>query len=307
MKLSVMIPTYGRSDALKKCLNGLAKQTRAADQIIIVIRPDDEASNAIYSEWNRTLPLTRVSIDRSGVVQALNAGLTHVTGDIVTITDDDSIAYPDWLARIEDHFAQDPHLGGLGGRDVVHLNEVAIPASARLVGRVLPFGRVVGNHHIGLGKAREVDHPKGVNMSWRMAAVGAKRLDSDLRGEGAQVHFELGLSLAIKSSGWRLVYDPAVLVDHYPAPRFDSDQRNAPSLRAVEDASFNLYLLLLRYMPSGWRRRTAIAWARIIGTEKAPGVLRGVAYSLTNNRDGIAFRTSAIRAWNAAESMHEQQ
>jgi glycosyltransferase involved in cell wall biosynthesis len=306
MKLSVLVPTYRRSDALSKCLAGLARQSRPADQVIVVTREDDIESATVLTEFANTLPLTRVIVDRPGVVQALNAGLTYVTGDILTITDDDSVAFTDWLERIEQHFARDPHLGGLGGRDVVHAGGVPIPASKELVGRILPFGKIVGNHHIGMGKAREVDHLKGVNMSWRMEAVGARKFDSDLRGEGAQVYFELGFSLEMKSRGWRLVYDPAVTVDHFPASRFDSDQRNAPSLRATENASFNLYLMLFRYLKPGWRRQTAIFWAWAVGTERSPGILRGFLYLLRNDRKRVELRSLAARAWKEASSVHER-
>ncbi len=308
MKLSVMIPTYRRPDALDLCLDGLAKQTRKADQIVVVARPDDEVTNEVLSKWEPVLPITRAMVSRPGQIQALNEGLNHVAGDIVAITDDDSRAYPEWLSLIEKHFMQDSRLGGLGGRDIVHdPNGVAIPASSRLVGRILPFGKVVGNHHIGLGETREVDHIKGVNMSWRMAAVGEKRFDPDLRGEGAQVHCDFAFSLAVKGRGWKLLYDPAVKVDHYPAPRFDIDQRNAPSLRAIENASFNFYLLLLRYLRSGWKRWAAIVWARTVGTANAPGMFRGLLYRLKNDRYGMDLRAAAARAWDAARSMQTQK
>ena len=300
MKLAVLVPTYRRPEALSKCLAGLAVQSRPADQVIVVTREDDKESAAVLTEFANKLPLTNAHVDRPGVVQALNAGLVHVSGDILTITDDDSIAFPDWLERIEQHFARDTRLGGLGGRDVVHVGGVAVPASTQMVGRILPFGKIVGNHHIGMGSVRDVDLLKGVNMSWRMEAVGARMFDADLRGEGAQVYFEMGFSLEMKGRGWRLAYDPAVTVDHFPASRFDSDQRNAPGLRATENATFNSYLMLFRYLKPGWRRQTALLWAWTIGSERSPGLLRGIAYRLGNDPERLALRSLAIRAWKDA-------
>jgi cellulose synthase/poly-beta-1,6-N-acetylglucosamine synthase-like glycosyltransferase len=301
MKLSVMIPTYNRPDSLQMCLNGLARQMRTADQIIVIIRPEDGASSGALSTWSRVLPITSVLVNTPGVVQALNEGLKHATGDIITITDDDSIAHPNWLERIEQRFVDDPVIGGVGGRDVIYANGKSIPASSRLVGHILPFGRVVGNHHIGLGSMRNVDVLKGVNMSWRTTAIAGKNFDDGLRGKGAQVFFELGFSLEVKSRGWRLIYDPAIMVDHYPAPRFDNDQRGIPSLDAVEDASFNFYAVLLRNVRSSWRVRAAIAWALLVGTKTSPGVIRGWAALLKKDRRGILLRRSAIRAWKAAK------
>jgi glycosyltransferase involved in cell wall biosynthesis len=302
MKLSVMIPTYNRSDALQLCLNGLSRQMRPADQIIVIVRPEDDTSKATLSAWSRTLPVTVVLVKTPGVVQALNEGLKHAIGDIITITDDDSIAHPNWLERIEQRFVDDPLIGGVGGRDVIYDNGKSIPASARLVGHILPFGKVVGNHHLGYGTIREVDVLKGVNMSWRNTAIAGKNFDYGLRGRGAQVFFELGFSLEVKSRGWRLIYDPTIMVDHYPGPRFDDDQRGVRNLDAVEDASFNFYTVLLRNIRSSWRVRAAIAWALLVGTQTSPGVIRGWAALLKNDREGILLRRSAIRAWKAAKN-----
>jgi glycosyltransferase involved in cell wall biosynthesis len=307
MKLSVMIPTYNRPETLELCLGGLARQKRGADQIVVVVRPDDAASLSALKPWLQTLPITTVFVDQPGVVQALNKGLAEVTGDIITITDDDSVASADWLACIEEHFAQDPRLGGLGGRDVVHAEGKIIPPSAHLVGRILPFGRIVGNHHIGLGDVRQVDVLKGVNMSWRMDAIRGRHFDTGFRGKGAQVFFELGFSLEIKGTGWRLKYDPALTVDHFPARRFDNDQRGAPSLDALEDATFNLYLALLRNVQSNWRVRAAIAWARVFGTRSSPGAVRGWLSRIKRDRHGLLVRHTAINAWKDAKIAAEKQ
>ncbi|RAG65491.1 hypothetical protein DN536_36710, partial [Burkholderia multivorans] len=37
-------------------------------------------------------------------------------------------------------------------------------------------------------------------------------------------------------AGWKLMYDPAIAVDHYPAERFDDDRRDARSAVRAADA-----------------------------------------------------------------------
>jgi len=86
------------------------------------------------------------------------------------------------------------------------------------------FGRVIGNHHLGVGEPRETCC-KGVNMNYRRAAIANLRFDQRLWGPGAQAHNDMAFSLAVRR-GWKLIYDPRVAVDHYPAQRFDEDQRN---------------------------------------------------------------------------------
>ena len=299
MKLSVLIPTFRRGESLDRCMRGLAEQQRPADQVVIVLRAEDEESQKVVAEWSAKLPITPAYVDRPGQVQALNRGLDEVTGDIAAITDDDTFPHADWLRRIEEHFSADERLGGLGGRDVVHERGTAIPARAYVVGVIQPFGRIIGNHHVGMGGPREVDTLKGANMIWRMTAVGSSRFETDLRGSGAQVYNDMGFCMKIKGKGWRLVYDPQVVVDHFPAPRLDSDQRNAPSEEAIENAAYNLYLLLRRY--GGAKGRVALRWAYWIGMQSRPGVLMGWAAVLKKDANARLWRRLASRAWTAAK------
>lgn len=307
MRLSVLIPSYNRPEHLERCLTGLVEQTRGADQIVLVLRQGDMGSVDVAERWSRRLPIQIQKIDRAGVVQALNLALDYATGDIVTITDDDTQALPDWLARIEAHFQADAHLGGVGGRDLLHQDGIILPATATVVGRILPFGRIVGAHHLGIGGARPVEHLKGVNMSWRRAAIAGRRFDTDLRGEGAQVYFELAFSLGVAARGWTLLYDPAIQVHHFVAPRFDADQRRVFSQPATENAAFNLYLALFRYMAHGPRRWMTLFWARWVGTEPHPGILRAWMSWMQRDAQGVELRVSTARAWSQARAASQRK
>lgn len=304
MRISVLVPTFQRPQDLRRCLAALTAQTRSPDEVIVITRDLDQQSHQLLEQWNYRPWLNMVDVGEPGVIKALNQGLRHATGDIITITDDDSAPHPDWLARIEKHFTDDEQLGGLGGRDVVHENGAVIEARTANVGRIDALGRIVGNHHVGLGPARRVDHLKGVNMSWRRVAMENLAFDERLKGEGAQVYFELAFSLAVQKRGWSIKYDPAVLVDHYPAPRFDVDQRNRINFQAIENASFNLYWALLSHMAPGLRRTSAILWEKAIGTRHRPGHLRFIWASVTNDAMAKRIGSAAHRGRRAAVEMH---
>src|SRR3984885_4257867 len=113
MKMTVIIPTYRRPADLDRCLRGVLEQQRAADQVLVTVRPDDHESLEVTQQWASRLPLEDVLVPIPGVVQALNLALDKVAGDIIAITDDDTFAVGDWLQRIENHFALDASLGGL--------------------------------------------------------------------------------------------------------------------------------------------------------------------------------------------------
>ncbi|MEK8090149.1 glycosyltransferase family 2 protein [Thermithiobacillus plumbiphilus] len=272
MKISVLVPTYRRPDDLSRCLRALAGQHRVPDEVLVVLREDDHECRRVAAESARQgLPLRQVTVHQAGQVAALNSGLMEVSGDVVAITDDDAAPWPDWLLRIEAHFLADPELGGVGGRDWVYHSGILEEGACVEVGRVLWYGRAIGNHHIGAGAAREVDVLKGANFAFRTEILRLTGFDTRLRGNGAQVCNEMGVCLAIKRAGWRLIYDPAVAVDHFPAKRHDIDQRASFNFQAQSNMVHNETLVLLDHLPF-WRKPVFLLWALLIGTSEAYGL-----------------------------------
>ncbi len=256
----------------------LQEQIKPVDQVIVVVRDTDAETWQFLSQLNApNLPLHAVKVTQPGVVAALNAGLAAVEGDIVSITDDDAAPHPDWLERIAAHFTSDSCIGGLGGRDWVHHGSKLEDESRPVVGQLQWFGRVIGNHHLGVGEPREVDVLKGVNMSFRSQAIGKLRFDERMRGTGAQVHFEMAFTLALKRAGWKIIYDPNVAVDHYPAQRFDEDQRNNFNEIAFINLVHNETLVLLEHLPF-IRRIIFLFWAVFVGTCDSLGLVQWLRF-----------------------------
>ena len=244
----------------------------------MVVRDTDAETWQFLAQLNApNLPLHTVKVTQPGVVAALNAGLAAVEGDIVSITDDDAAPHPDWLERIAAYFTSDSRLGGLGGRDWIHHGSKLEDESRPVVGQLQWFGRVIGNHHLGVGEPREVDILKGVNMSFRKEAIGQLRFDERMRGTGAQVHFEMAFTLALKRAGWKIIYDPNVAVDHYPAQRFDEDQRNNFNEIAFINLVHNETLVLLEHLPF-IRRIVFLFWAVFVGTCDSLGFVQWLRF-----------------------------
>jgi cellulose synthase/poly-beta-1,6-N-acetylglucosamine synthase-like glycosyltransferase len=304
LRVAVIVPTYRRPQDLARCLEALARQQRQAEQVIVVARAEDEATwRILRAAPARALQLVLVAVRSAGVVAALNAGLDAAAADIVAFTDDDAAPRPDWLRQIVEHFAADPALGGLGGRDWIFQHGRLEDESRQVVGRISWVGRCVGNHHLGAGPLREVDVLKGANMSFRIRALDGVRFDKRLRGSGAQVGNELGVSLAVKRRGWRICYDPRIAVDHYPAVRHDEDRRNEFSAEAVRHAAFNETLLLAEHF-GRVRAWAFLGWALLIGDHAAPGVLQWVRLLLirrdTATRRFLATLSGRFAGWRAA-------
>ncbi len=304
MKVSVLIPSYRRPVDLLRCLTALAVQVRLADQVLVVARTGDDETLALAKTWADRLPLEIVEVGVPGQVHALNAGLERCSGDVVAITDDDAAPRPEWLARIERHFVSDPKIGGVGGRDWIYNDGVIELGDSAVVGCILWFGRIVGDHHRGAGPVRDVDILKGANCSFRVNAIRHIGFDRRLRGAGAQVHNDMMISLAVRRAGWRLIYDPQVTVDHYLGKRHDSDQRGKLNRDATVDRAYNLRLALDEVRP-GWRRRSALLWQFAIGTTEAPGLVWVWRHGMRGRKNILSVYRATIaglrQAANAAK------
>ncbi|MDE1184322.1 glycosyltransferase family 2 protein [Paraburkholderia sp.] len=302
MKLTVLVPTFRRPDDLARCLAALQRQRRAPDEVVVVARPDDEATHAFLRDMlpNPAMPLVIAPVELPGQVAALNRGLDAASGDVIAITDDDAAPHADWVERIAAAFEADPRLGALGGRDWVHEKGRVLDGERPLVGKVTPSGKIIGNHHLGVGGAREVDILKGANMSYRRAAIQNIRFDARLRGAGAQVHNDMAFSMSVKKAGWKLVYDPRVAVDHFPAERFDDDKRDAQNLLAIRNAAYNLHLILHDKLPPV-RREAAWLWYALIGTRVYPGLAHAALALRSKAGAAQLSRWRAVRtgAWEA--------
>ena len=294
MKISVIVPTYQRPIDLVRCLAALKRQNRSVDELWVIVRDTDRETWQFLKDFERgSLPLHTATVTEIGVIAAMNIGIDSATGDIVAFTDDDAAPHSDWLERMEAYYLADENVGGVGGRDWVYHGTKLEEGSRPVVGKLQWFGRLIGNHHIGSGGGREVDVLKGVNMSFRREAIANLHFDQRMRGSGAQVHFEVVFSLTLRQKGWKLIYDPQIAVDHFPAQRFDEDQRNSFNAQASVNAIHNETVALLSYL-TPLRRFVFVIWAIAIGTTEAFGLVQWLRFL---SKDGDVARQKLLASW----------
>lgn len=265
-RVGVVIASVGRPQDLNECLRSVKCQQPAAEEIVVVAQTADRETIEVATERGARVVL----VEKPGLALAIETGIRGSTADVLAFIDDDARALPGWLRRISDTFAADPSLGLLGGRDNVDgdrsSGDVGLP-----VGRIRR-GKIIGNHHRGLGEFRYVQHVKGANMSMRRAQAQAVPLSFLVSGGGAQVRNEFVLSLAISAQGYRVAYDPRVQVDHFPARRAEGDLRVTidPQRTFVRRANEGVAFIYAGRM-TGW---AAFALrAVLIGDRAAPGIL----------------------------------
>jgi Glycosyl transferase family 2 len=277
--VTVIVPSYRRPALLKRCLTALEHQIRAPDEMIVVLRAGDRESRAVTDRQSST-SLTVLEVDQPGVLAAMRIGVARSSGEIVAFTDDDAEPSPEWLERILALLAQ-AGIGAAGGRDVI---PGQTEPRLRDVGRRTPFGKHVGNHHLGFGSVRDVDVLKGVNMAFRAECL-ALPAPGVLSGDGAEVHFELLCSRWAQKRGWRIAYDPAVEVAHAGAERIGLDRRSRPASVAVQDAAYNFVIATSALD----RRRLPVQtlYALALGSKDAPGIGRAVLAATRGEREVI--------------------
>ncbi len=111
--ISVIIPAYNEEKNIAKCLQSIARQTlpKYKYQIIVIDNCSTDKTAAIAKKFYATVLTER----KKGYINALTKGLNYATSPLLAVTDADSVANRDWLARLTDIYLKNPHVGYVTG------------------------------------------------------------------------------------------------------------------------------------------------------------------------------------------------
>jgi GT2 family glycosyltransferase len=264
-------------------------------EVLVGIRADDDSNDEVLKRHQDQLPIRRVEAKGVGVIGSMDSCLREASGDYVALLDDDIELPPEWIERMVEHIRGNPDVYASGGRDMLqdHPEMRRTEPVTEDVGRFHWFGRITGNHHRGGGKPRKVDILRGSNFMLRGDFLREAGFETDLRGKGAQVNWELALALQARQRGAKFVYNPDVRIIHHVGPRFDSDSihRGGFDFSGTLDIAFNETLVVLKH-GRGLFRFSAILWQVLVGSAVCPGVLH-VFRQLLSNRSHLAGRLAA--------------
>lgn len=224
--ITVVVPTYNRGDSLRATLAALGAQVVPSGlqwDILVVDNNSRDHTPKVVEEFARIArtPVRYCFEARAGKSHALNLGIARAASDFLLFTDDDVLPSPAWVASAARAVAR-WGADGVGGR--ILLKWLAPPP--RWLAR-----SEQAQHNLGLmdfEEPRVLSEPIrglpavwGGNMGFRrtvleslggfdpaLGPVGPKHStgeDSDI------VHRAL-------ENGWRVVYDPSLLVWHTVAP-----------------------------------------------------------------------------------------
>jgi glycosyltransferase involved in cell wall biosynthesis len=305
-RVSLIVPTLRRPAFLFRSLGSLVAQTVRPTEVLVGVRPDDDVSGSVIRMFFDMLAIRGIAAQGVGVVGSMNSCLAEARGDLIGFMDDDVELPPFWLERMICHLKNHPEVLGVGGRDFLQDHPAMRRSESRTmdVGRVYWFGRITGNHYRGGGVPRRVDLLRGSNCLYRGAFLRSVGFDQSLRGQGAQVHWELALALQARNRGKCLFYDPEAEVLHHVAPRMDTDQihRGRFSYDATVDLAFNETLVILKY-GSGVLRVTSVLWQLLVGSRACPGVAALIRDAMHSKKFGLLKLRATLKgrflAWYA--------
>ncbi|MDF2925320.1 MAG: glycosyl transferase family protein [Paenibacillaceae bacterium] len=224
--LSIIICTYNRADLLLLTLEAVAVLPGIEDTEVLVIdnnsRDHTEEMTRKFILDHEHMKLRYVFESRQGLSAARNSGIRHAQADLVAFLDDDAIPERDWILTITDTFRRVPDVQAMGG--------VIRPRfeTRRPDWLIKPFELPYTIVDLG-SRVMEYPgqlHPCGANMAFRKSVFASLSFPLELGRVGSALISgeETWLFNALKKKGSRILYHPAMAVEHFiPASRLTPD------------------------------------------------------------------------------------
>jgi glycosyltransferase involved in cell wall biosynthesis len=252
---SVVVPTKGRLEPLRKMLESLRGADPGPAEILVIDADERSSARELVAELqDGRLPLHYVHSEPS-LTKQRNVGIDRASGDVLVFLDDDVSLPSNLFAKLEGAYSDDdvvgatgwvvePHAQRLGGPPSF-LRRLLLPGSRRHPGRFTCYGYP---HYIVLADGPcDVEFMPGCFMSARRAAAEEVRFDENL-GAYALAEDE-DFSYRLSQLG-RVVYLPDVVVMHEKLGFRSFDSRNFGRLVVKNRA----YLFRKNFPQTPWAR-----------------------------------------------------
>ena len=199
MTSSLIIITLNRAPLLQRTLEGLARQLRQIDEIIVIDNgPTRDTEQVVSQSSARYVPEPR-----RGYGHARNRGLTDARGDVIYFLDDDCVPEPDWSDILW-------NLLESGNADLASGSRA--PGQPGLAARLeyLSTDGPVLSPSLAAGPARHLSTSNLILRRDVIEKVGC--FDTTLA-----MCEDRDFTTRARKLGFRLRYEPKARVTHYPA------------------------------------------------------------------------------------------
>lgn len=195
--ITVVIPCLDDAPYLEACLGALAKQTHRPGEIVVVDNGSEDHTVDVARRFGARVVYEPIK----GIPSATARGFDEAHMEILARIDADSIPEPDWVERVEAHFAADPELTVVTGTGTFYGSKRWVHRAGEIFylgGFFWFFPSVLGHWPIF-----------GSNCAIRRSAW--ERLEPRFQRENPRVHDDLHLSLLLEPD-MKVVFDPALKV-----------------------------------------------------------------------------------------------
>lgn len=273
---SVLIPSFRRPESLRRCLLSFATQTQLPNEVIVVWQADDTPTRDLVRSLIPVLPyvLRLLHCAEASIVNAENLALGAAISDFILLCDDDATVPKTWIAR-HLSFYTDSSVGAVGGpANNYHPDASPFPKrSVQPIGRLSWYGKSYGNMYDQteawtVRDTIDCDHLIGSNISLRRTAF--TQFETALKPYWQQ--FELDACLQVKAKGYRVLFDFANAVNHYPTNKAYASGRDGDLQVKLFNACYNQSFILAKHSPAYlqfWR----LVYLFLVGSVSTPGLL----------------------------------
>lgn len=204
--ISVVVPTYNRTEGLKNCLDSLFAQDYPKDKYEIIVVDDSGNGEAkiMLDELKRThLNLSYIIQYHKGPASARNVGAKTSSGEIIGFVDDDCIVSKDWLRLMVDSHTQNPGIIAVGGLTSVPTQKSSVLASQFL------SNCSIETH---FNRRQEVIFFPTCNVSLKRKILDRYKFNETFPLPGGE---DLEFSWRLFKDGYRFIWDKDIKVIHY--------------------------------------------------------------------------------------------
>jgi GT2 family glycosyltransferase len=245
---SLVIPTYNRPDMLRQCLSRITSLDYPPDRVEVLVIDNggpQRNSAAVGRDFQGRLPLRYlVNEVNRGLGFSVNRGMRESRGERIVVLNDDAMVPPSFLTDLDATFASGPGIGCVGCR----AREKGYAREGTGIGVIDPAGGVVGNFDQDCGAMIEVEHIYGFCYAFTREALERGGVYDEVllaRPYSSAARTETDQCLCIRRAGLKVVYNPAIVIEHLAKPRPDMSE---VSLKWKLNHTRNtLYLYLKHY------------------------------------------------------------
>ncbi|MEH2402243.1 hormogonium polysaccharide biosynthesis glycosyltransferase HpsN [Nostoc sp.] len=218
--VTVVIPTYGREEALQDSIVDVLKQDYPNFEVLVVDQtPKHQPEIQAYlEEMVGAGKIKWLRLDWASLPGARNYAVRRSSGEIILFIDDDVQLTPELLTAHAKNYLQNPEVGAVAGRvfDRMKLGD----SGGDLQIEYLPPEAMdpgIAWYHIDLVhtiKPQQVLTARGCNMSFRREIFTKYGLRFDERFGGSAVREESDFCLRVRQTGYKIWYDPEAHLVH---------------------------------------------------------------------------------------------